>query len=115
MVDQLVDRVLSLAPLAVLMYVLRRQDRERHDLLVALDRDRTAFRDERRELLNRVLFPHAMPVATRPARQAPAPTQDDELAKRRPMWGGVGTAEPPFLPGLPGDADDVPGGDAAGA
>jgi hypothetical protein len=104
--EQLIDRLLALAPLGVLAYVVRK-------LLVALEHDRTAFRDERRELINRVQFPTLAPVATRPpSTRTASPAPDDSAARRRRQaWATVGTAD--RLAGavaspLPGDGDDAP-------
>jgi hypothetical protein len=115
-VDHL-DRLLSLAPLALVGFALHRNERERAKLLELLDRDRTAFRDERRELINRVLAPHLIPQGTRPldrrpdASPAAAPTVTEQA---RAAFAGVGRAAAPLVPqtsrngGLPGDGDDLP-------
>jgi hypothetical protein len=111
-VIRLLDRLVSLAPLGVLVYVLRRLEGERGRLLDALEHDRAAFRDERRELINRIQFPTLAPVATRPASTPPAPGDAGAAAARRREWASVGrvdrTAATPDLAGLPGDGDDLP-------
>jgi hypothetical protein len=110
---RLLDRLVALAPLGVLVFVLRRLEGERGRLLDALEHDRAAFRDERRELINRIQFPTLAPVATRPASTPPVASGDAAAAaERRRQWASVGrvdrTAATPDLAGLPGDGDDLP-------
>lgn len=109
---RLLDRLVALAPLGVLVFVLRRLEGERGRLLDALEHDRAAFRDERRELINRLQFPTLAPVATRPtATPAPVPGQHDAAvaAARRAEWASVGRVDRSGAPaGLPGDGDDLP-------
>lgn len=103
-----VDRLLTLAPLGVLVYVLHRLEGERGRLLDALQHDRAAFRDERRELINRIQFPTLAPVATRPAPPAgDAASGDGAAAARRREWASVGRL-PGVMPRLPGDGDELP-------
>lgn len=107
----LLDRFLTLAPLGVLAYVIRRAETERREYLRQLAADREAFRNERRELINRLQFPTRIPVAsmpTRPDDRRPNGLTDAESA--RTTWASVGTAAPPNLD-LPSDADDAPGGE----
>ena len=56
-----------------------------HLLVRALERDRAAGVDERRELANRIQHPHLMPVkreeAAQPAEVAPPPADLTELAR----------------------------------
>lgn len=118
--EGIIDRLLALAPLAVLIYVLRRHEAERVEHRAAAAREQEAFRTERRELLNRLQFPSRMPVATRPVDQAPQSVRE-RIAQQQParppriggLWGGVGTAAPAtpanFIGSLPGDGDQVPG------
>jgi hypothetical protein len=87
---RLLDRLVALAPLGVLVFVLRRLEGERGRLLDALEHDRAAFRDERRELINRIQFPTLAPVATRPASTPPAPGD----AAPPPNAAGVGERRP---------------------
>lgn len=105
MTERIIDRLLAIAPLAVLAYVVR-------TLLAALEHDRAAFRDERRELINRVQFPTLAPVATRPTSPAaPAPADQEAAAARRRQWASVGRADrlgPDVTAALPGDGDDLP-------
>lgn len=118
METNLLDRVAALAPLGVLLYVLRRHESERAKLLETLERDREAFRHERRELFNRVQFPTAMPVASRPTdrpaplrpkRTAGAAAREEALAEARNGYSGIGVAEPPDLTEfLPRDGDEAP-------
>lgn len=102
MSPSLLDRLLALAPLGVLAYVLRRHDSERRDLLRVLETDREAFRSERRELINRVQFPTHMPLVATAPRAAPMNGVSD-AENVRARWAQVGRAA------LPTDADDVPG------
>jgi hypothetical protein len=104
--DRLLDRLLALAPLGVLAYVLRRAETERREYLRQLASDREAFRNERRELINRVQFPTRVPIAavpTRPGDRRPKPAED-----ARAEWARVGTVALPTLD-LPGDSDPAPG------
>jgi hypothetical protein len=74
--DRLLDRIISAAPLGVAIYLAKNHAAERQKMLELLDRDRTAFRDERRELINRVQAPQLIPQGTRPVdrrRSRPAP------------------------------------------
>lgn len=101
-----------------MVYLARRQEAERVKLLELLDRDRTGFRDERRELINRVQAPHLIPQGTRPADRRPDPaiaTAEEVNARGRAAFASVGRAAPPapFVPspsrnGLPGDGDEMP-------
>lgn len=97
--DRLFDRILSLAPLGLVVYALHRHERERMRLLQLVDRDRDAFRDERRELINRVQAPWMVPTGTRPAAPAPAePMQNDArtaTARARAAFASVGHVAPP--------------------
>lgn len=105
----LLDRILALAPLAVLAYVLRRNESERSRLLRALESDRESFRNERRELINRVQFPTRMPVATAPIEpMRPGDRRPRIPDARRQQWQKVGTAAPAEF-ALPTDRDDAPG------
>jgi hypothetical protein len=113
-VDHL-DRLLSLAPLALVGFALHRNERERAKLLELLDRDRTAFRDERRELINRVQAPHLIPQGTRPVDRRPEPSPAAAAsAQARAAYNGVGrAAAPAYTPApangtAPGDGDDMP-------
>jgi hypothetical protein len=112
---RLLDRLLALAPLGVLAYLIGRQANERHELLEALERNSAAARDRERELLNRITHPHLMPTGTRRdadtrprveveaaiaakrAEQAAASAQvAPELVDQAGAWGGLGTAARPF-------------------
>lgn len=109
----LLDRALSLAPLGVLLYALQRHEAERARMIAVLESDREAFRNERRELMNRVQFPTAMPTATRPIERPimraveDTPLTGEALRQRREDFlrqlTNVGTAA------LPNDDDDVSG------
>lgn len=104
----LLDRFLALAPLGVLAYVLRRAETERREYLRQLAADREAFRNERRELINRIQFPTRIPVAampTRPDDRRPNGLRPEE--ETRAAWASVGTAALPKFD-LPGDTDDAP-------
>lgn len=103
----LLDRLLALAPLGVLAYVIRRNEAERREILHRLAEDRESFRNERRELLNRLQFPTRMPIASMPI--GPADRQPNGLTpaeNARANWSQVGTFTPPVF-SLPGDGDDV--------
>lgn len=110
--DHLLDRAIAAAPLAAMVYLARRHETERTKLLELLDRDRTAFRDERRELINRVQAPHLIPQGTRPLdRPEPSPAAAVTSEARR-AFNRVGHAAP-FMPTpangrAPGDSDDMP-------
>lgn len=106
--DRLLDRVLSAAPLAVLVYLARRHESERARLLRALETDRESFRGERRELLNRLHFPTVMPTGTRPVDRQPSPLAaagNSPAEKAREAWQQVGTVSSL----LPNDDDEVAG------
>lgn len=111
--DHLLDRAIAAAPLAALVYLARRHEAERTKLLELLDRDRTAFRDERRELINRVQAPHLIPHGTRPHdRPEPSPAAVVTSEARR-AFNRVGHAMPLTPPApngaaAPGDGDDLP-------
>lgn len=109
--DRLLERILSAAPLAVLLYLARRQESERVRLLEMLNRDREAFRDERRELINRVIAPQLIPTGTRPGAAAAAPRDANGTAAQRTRAARslVGHAAPPLAPMTepPTDDDDV--------
>lgn len=113
--DRILDRVIGLAPLGVLVYLARRHEHERQRLLELLDRDRDAFRNERRELVNRVTHPGILPTGTR-APSTPStngagpPPVPSPLAEKRAQWARVGMAAPAAPPppdAPPGDGDDV--------
>lgn len=113
--DRLLDRAISAAPLVAMVYLARRQEAERVKLLELLDRDRTAFRDERRELINRVQAPHLIPQGTRPADRRPDPSPAATAsAQARAAYNGVGrAAAPAYTPApangtAPGDGDEMP-------
>lgn len=107
MTDPLIDRLLSLAPLAVLAYMLRRNEAERSRMLGMLREDRESFRNERRELINRVQFPQRMPTGS-----APIPAQPEQSISRaelaRQAASRVGRAAPAMFPAATpkGDADE---------
>lgn len=105
----IVDRLLALAPLGVLAYALHRHERERAGLLKILETDREAFRNERRELINRHQFPTAMPTATRPVDRRPpvAPISPLTPPTNVAEWARVGTVGVPTFE-LPGDGSEVP-------
>lgn len=121
-IDRILDRVLALGPLAVLAYFIHRGGREQTRLIDLVDRERDAFRNERRELINRIQAPHMIPTATRPA---VSPAEQLALARAhagngvtpaeqaRTAYSNVGRAAPasapPFTPRAapPTDADDV--------
>jgi len=103
----LLDRVLALAPLGALAYLIHQNRAERRDVLRALEAERESFRGERRELLNRLQFPYAMPVGT--DRKRPTDRDPSRSAAERAEWAQVGTAALPTF--LPTDRDDVPGTD----
>jgi hypothetical protein len=109
--DSLLDRLLALAPLGVLVYAIRRAETERREYLRQLAEDREHFRNERRELINRVQFPTRIPVATAPTRPADRrPNGLTTAEDSRAEWAKVGTVALPQFD-LPSDADDAPGGD----
>jgi hypothetical protein len=110
--DRFLDRLLSFAPLGVLMYVIRRHETERRAFLEAAEREQSLHRDVQRELINRVVAPHLVPTGTRPVDRRPQtspngqhPTVD---AEARAAWAAVGTAAPLDFR-LPGDGDEPPG------
>lgn len=115
MFEKIIDRLLALAPLGVLAYLIGRQANERHELLEALERTSAAARDRERELLNRITHPHLMPtgvrreadtrsrieveaaIAAKRAEQTAASAQAaPELVDQAGAWGGLGTAARPF-------------------
>lgn len=104
MLDRIIDRLLALAPLGVLVILARQHQVERNKLVELLDRDRQAFRDERRELINRVQAPHMIPTGTRPA-DPPQPPADAHAGngvtaaeRARAAWTAVGRVRPPEPP-----------------
>lgn len=105
----LVDRLASIAPLALAAYLTHRHAADRRQLLVALERDRDAHRNECRELLTRITHPHLVPTATRPLDSRPdtVPEPITAAARAKQTWGSVGTSAPPVFK-LPGDGDTAP-------
>lgn len=104
----LLDRLIALAPLGVLVYALRRHETTVRDALRAQALEQAEFRNERRELINRVQFPTRMPVAAVPMRPDDrAPSGLKPLEQVRADWGRVGHAAPPVF-SAPTDADDIP-------
>jgi hypothetical protein len=73
--------------------------------IAAQDREREAWRSERRELLNRIQHPHRMPTGTVSSASL-APPPDPERLHRRAEFNGVGMVRPV----APADdlGDDIP-------
>jgi hypothetical protein len=110
--DRLLDRIISAAPLGVAIYLAKNHAAERQKMLELFDRERTAFRDERRELINRVQAPQLIPQGTRPADRPLEPSRAAAAtAQARTAFASVGRAAPPMMPSPnhrpPGDGDDL--------